>query len=303
MLNNLNQMEQHDYSQNIFIGKVVANNDPLRLRRVKCSIPNMYEEQDPATLPWIAPMFFGVVANGAGGGSAHLQPAIGTELVIEFQMGSPLHGLYIASPMRPDQLPAGLVDADWQWTYGWKDPTGNIFLVNSKAGSNNIRLFHASGTEFNINNAGRINIHGVENLDIQIDGNTKLTTNGNVDVITQGNVTTTTQGNVSHTVQGSYTLKVSQFVLIETPTALIKTSTLTQVQSPIMQVTGLLQAQNFTMGGLSGPGTMNVSGGTINYSNVAITYTAGTMTYNGKDITNNHFHINSGGAGNGGVVA
>lgn len=207
MLNNLNQVEQHDYSQNYFIGKVVDNNDPMKLRRVKCSIPNMFEEQDPGKMPWIAPMFFGMVANGGGKGSAHLAPAIGTELVIEFQMGSPLHGLYIASPMRPDQLPPELIDADWQWTYGWKDPTGNIFLINSKAGSNTIRLFHASGTEIKIDNAGKIIVHGVSDVQVQIDGNANITTNGNV--------TTQTNGNETHTVSGNYKLKAANIYLNE----------------------------------------------------------------------------------------
>lgn len=309
MLNNLNQVENQDYSQNIFIGKVVDNNDPLKLRRVKCSIPNMYEEQSPANLPWIAPMFFGHVANGGGNGSAHLAPAIGSELVIEFQMGSPLHGLYIASPMRPGQLPAEFVDADWQWTYGWKDPTGNIFLVNSKAGSNTIRLFHASGTEFKITNEGRIHVHGVENLAVQIDGNADVTVNGNTSVTTHGNLTTQTDGNESHTVNGSYTLKVAASVMIETPTATIKTSALTAIQSPFTTVSGLLTAQMFTLGGLSGPGTMTMTGGTMNFNSVTSNwnnsnnaYSGGSMTYNGKDITNTHFHINSGGSGNGGPV-
>lgn len=207
MLNNLNQVENQDYSKNIFIGKVVYNDDPLKLRRVKVSIPSMFEEQSHTNLPWVAPMFFGQVANGGGGGSAHLAPAVGTELVVEFQMGSPLHGLYIASPMRPDQLPAELTGADWKWTYGWKDPTGNIFLVNSKAGSNEIRVYHASGTEFKITNEGRINIHGVEKLQVQIDGDASVTVNGNV--------TTQTNGNETHTVSGNYKLKAANIYLNE----------------------------------------------------------------------------------------
>jgi hypothetical protein len=202
MLNNLQQVEQHDYSKNIFVGKVVYNEDPLRLRRVKVSIPNLFAEQDHTTLPWVAPMFFGNVANGAGGGSAHLAPAVGTELVIEFQMGSPLHGLYIASPIRPDQLPAEFTDADWQWTYGWKDPTGNIFLVNSKAGTNTIRLFHASGTEIKVTNEGKVQVHGVENVEVQIDGDAIVNTTGNVTHTVGGDFNISTGGDFNVTTGG-----------------------------------------------------------------------------------------------------
>lgn len=215
MLNNLQQVEQHDYSQNIFVGKVVYNQDPLSLRRVKVSIPNLFEDDNPANLPWIAPMFFGMVANGNGAGSAHLLPAVGTELVVEFQMGSPLHGLYIASPMRPGQLPAELTDSDWEWTYGWKDPVGNIFLVNTKTGANSIRLFHASGTEFKILNSGKVQIHGVENIEAQVDGDLITTVNGNATATVKGNMTSTVSGNVDFEVSGDFKVNASRIYLNE----------------------------------------------------------------------------------------
>ena len=204
MLNNLTQVEQHDYSKNIFIGTVVYNDDPLMLKRVKVSIPKLFTDTDPEKLPWVAPMFFGFIANGSGsgGGSAHLVPAIGTELVIEFQMGSPLHGLYIASPIRPDQLPAEFRDSDYLWTYGWKDPAGNIFLVNTKEGNNTIRLLHASGTEIKVINSGKIQIHGVENIEVQIDGDANVTTNGNVNHNVNGDFNITTGGNFNVTTGG-----------------------------------------------------------------------------------------------------
>jgi phage baseplate assembly protein gpV len=180
MLNNLSQIEQHDYSKNIFIGTVVYNEDPLELKRVKVQIPNLLVG-DHSKLPWIAPMFFGLVANGGGGGSAHLVPAVGTDLVVEFQMGNPLYGLYMASPIRPDQLPAEFRDADYLWTYGWKDPAGNLFLVNTKAGSNTIKVVHgSSGAEFKIED----------------NGDTTYNTPGVVNIVAEGTVTITTPGEV-----------------------------------------------------------------------------------------------------------
>lgn len=214
MLNNLTQVEQHDYSQNIFLGKVVYNQDPLKLKRVKVSVPNLFEG-DPSKLPWVAPMFFGFAANGGGGGSAHLVPAVGTDVVIELQMGSPLHGLYIASPIRPGNLPAEFMDADWEWTYGWKDPAGNLFIVNTKAGANSIRILHASGTEAKILNSGRIQITGKENLQVDITGDVNATVQGNVNATVQGNVATTVSGNETHTVTGDFKVNAARIYLNE----------------------------------------------------------------------------------------
>jgi phage baseplate assembly protein gpV len=189
MLNNLNQVEQHDYSKNIFVGKVVYNEDPLRLKRVKVSIPNLFNETDHANLPWVAPMFFGFVANGAGGGSAHLVPAVGTELVIEFQMGSPLHGLYVASPVRLDQLPTEFRDGDFKWTYGWKDPAGNLFLVDTKDGNNLIKIVHgSSGATWEIVNNGDTTFTTPGKLDLTVGGTTTLNSEGRVTVNTEAQV-------------------------------------------------------------------------------------------------------------------
>jgi hypothetical protein len=252
MLNNLQQVEQHDYSQNIFIGKVVANDDPLRLRRVKVAIPNLFEEDTPATLPWVAPMFLGFVANGAGGGSANLAPAVGTEVVVEFQMGSPLHGLYIASPLRPGQLPAEFMDDDWQWTYGWKDPVGNIFLVNTKSGSNTIRLFHASGTELKIINSGKVQIHGVENLEVQIDGNTQLTTNGDTTVTTQGNTSVSTQGNTSISTQGTTDISSQDKMTVTSQSEV-------DVSAPTVHISGNVSISSTGSTTVSSTGPMSVT--------------------------------------------
>jgi hypothetical protein len=160
MLNNLTQFEPHDYTGQLFIGKVLSNTDPLNLRRIKVLIPNMFEQKDPTKLPWIAPLYFGPVANTPGGtaGSYNLAPQVNSEVIVMFQEGSPLHGLYIGSPIRSGNVVSSFGGADSATTYGWKDPAGNMFLVNTKSGSRTITLIHASGATISISNSGAINV-------------------------------------------------------------------------------------------------------------------------------------------------
>lgn len=190
MLNNLNQQDPHDYSKNLFVGTVVANDDPLRLRRVKVTIPTLFEEDDVQNLPWVAPMFMGIIPNVPGQdiGSVSLIPPLGAEVTIEFQMGSPLHGLYVASPVRPDSIPQELM-LSYLHTYGWKDPAGNVFVVNSESGNSTIQILHSSGTQISVDNAGNLNIFSPTNVNVITEGDFSVESTGPISVESQDNVT------------------------------------------------------------------------------------------------------------------
>ncbi|HEX7866532.1 MAG TPA: phage baseplate assembly protein [Variovorax sp.] len=105
-----------------------------------------------------------------------------------------------------------------------------------------------------------------------------------------------------------FVLKATNSVRIETKTMTVQASTKARVESPLTENTGMLKTQDLTIG-LTGAGTATMQGGTVNYIGVnlnyqgcTVTYKLGTLTYNGKDMTNTHFHVNSGGSGNGGQV-
>jgi hypothetical protein len=182
VLNTMNQIEPHDYDGNMFIGVVVFNDDPLKLRRVKVTIPGLFETDDPAKLPWIGPAFTGPVANlplasePGKSGSYALVPGIGAELVVILQDGSPLHGLYTGSPIRPNSTTNEFV-TNYIRRYGWQDPIGNIFRVDTTPGANVIRMYHASGAELTIVN----------------NGDTRYYTPGRYDVIAEMDITFTSK--------------------------------------------------------------------------------------------------------------
>lgn len=199
MLNTLTDVDQNDYSKNVFIGTVVYNEDPLELRRVKVQIPNLLEGPQEQ-LPWIAPMFLGFVPNVPGNsGSANLVPGIGAELAIEFQMGSLLHGLYVASPLRPGSKLSEFGGANYLRKYGWKDPAGNIFIVDTTPGQNTIRVFHASGTELKIENNGKMTTTVVNDNVVTVQGNTTVNTQGTTSIHSTGDVTVSSSSHVQVT--------------------------------------------------------------------------------------------------------
>lgn len=187
MLNNINQIEQHDYSDNLFIGRVVENDDPLQLRRIKVLIPNLFDSDNPDELPWVAPKYMGFIANLPGvAGSKNLIPSIGAQVIVELQQGSPLHGLYIGSFERPDTILAEFQE-NYLGKYGWKDPAGNLFIVDTTEGQVTIRVLHGpSQTELKIVNNGDTSLTVPQ-------GAATVTVHGNVTVHSDGHVNVTAQ--------------------------------------------------------------------------------------------------------------
>lgn len=177
MLNNINQVDPHDYSGNLFIGRVVDNQDPLRLRRIKVNVPKLFIEA-PERLPWVGPKTSGPIANGSGFGSFNKVPSVGSMVFVELQDGSTLHGLYTASPIRLGTTPNEFLN-NYLGQFGWKDEEGNFWYFDSTPGTGTKMQvkFASSGLTLSITNDGNIVID-----------------NGNV-IINQGNVTVN-QGSV-----------------------------------------------------------------------------------------------------------
>ena len=157
------------YEGRLFIGKVLFNEDPLKLNRVKVFIPGVMEGP-PSLLPWVAPNNNGPVPNGRLGaefyGSQILTPPIDSELIVEFQDGNPQYSLWPASPVR---FPIPELTSCYPYGYGFKDPKGNWFLTNTLTGE--VKYVHFSGTTIVITPTGTINVKSVEHINMTAVGN------------------------------------------------------------------------------------------------------------------------------------
>ena len=154
MLGPLNDSsEKTDYRGKVFIGKVIDNNDPSFLERVKVNIPGLYEG-DAEALPWVAPKVSKGFGNSPGVG-VFCVPNVGSWLYVELQDGNPHYPFYTGSPV---QIRADLPEADvnYPYRYGFKDARGNVFYVDTTPGQNTIHLRHSAGTEVTIQPNGSV---------------------------------------------------------------------------------------------------------------------------------------------------
>jgi hypothetical protein len=164
------------------VGTVVVNDDPDQARRIKVSIPKLFEG-DPNNLPWISPNINGWFPNTNAYGSFHLVPPIGSKVVVVFQQGKPLYPLYEAFPFTKGQTPAEFL-TNYLKRFGWKDPEGNLFFVDTTPNATPKMLAQfVSGTTIQIDGDGTINIHAASNT-ININDSTVNVNNG--DVIADG---------------------------------------------------------------------------------------------------------------------
>jgi hypothetical protein len=183
MLNNLQQLERHDYEGRYFMATVVANNDPLMLERVKISIPNLFEG-DEASLPWAAPVPKGPVPNSTDGsyGSFGLVPPVGSVLFVILQDGNPKYPLYVGSPIVSGGRPSE-ANVNYPNRYGFKDPAGNVVFVDTTGGSNTINIQHTSGATVQIADDGSINVTSPADMNFNADGAINMTATGDVTIV------------------------------------------------------------------------------------------------------------------------
>lgn len=153
------------YLDRPYLGRVVENNDPKRLGRIKVDIL-LYEGIDKELLPWCYPF------NGNGGGGAGVVsvPEIGNDVLVMF----PYLDIHFPFYVPVFVMGSRVVDlhSDYPKSYGFKDKVGNMFRVNKE--SNEILLKHVSGTRVRIDSNGNVEITS-KNItmvgDLYVDGN------------------------------------------------------------------------------------------------------------------------------------
>lgn len=140
-----------------FIGKVVFNDDPLKMERIKVSIPDIFEG-DHVNFPWCGPSKAGWFPNTSSFGVFGLIPPVGTEVKVLFQRGNPLYPLYFAYPHQKEERPAEFI-TNYLKRYGFKDPQGNLFFIDTTPGANpQVKFAHVTGVTIIITDTGNLNV-------------------------------------------------------------------------------------------------------------------------------------------------
>jgi len=142
-------------------GIVVDNVDPLKLQRVKCTITDLIDETDYDKLPWISKLESSFLGGSLNSGTFSV-PEIGSEVQIVFPYNDIYFGFY-DGVWSSSKTSLTEFHTDYPNTYGWKDGTGNIFIVNKITGD--VQFTTSSGTYVLVTSAGKVTIQkGAENL-------------------------------------------------------------------------------------------------------------------------------------------
>lgn len=181
--------KKDDHRGMVYVGTVVANDDPLRLKRIRISIPELLEGSGEE-LPWAIPS---TTAYGT-----FVVPEVGSPTYVTFQNGNlhyPMYSGEVSSSQHPIPYPFNL---NYPNKYGFGDSQGNHFYVDRQ--SNVVEFHHTSGTTFRINADGSISSNAgmwTHTGNITLQGN--LEVSGNVDI---GGNATVVQAVVADTVEG-----------------------------------------------------------------------------------------------------
>lgn len=209
----INEAQEDATDEGYIIGKVVDNNDPLGIGRVKVQIPNLFDPGQSA-VPWIgahrqSPFGFGPNFGVYG------SPQIGSEVRVKFQDGNAHYGL-----VEADEYKAAIANPKFKSpkTWGYKDPAGNELFVDFEAGK--FEFTHQSGITIKYDIDGNRTTHIVNDSTETIDGDRTDTVDGNSTQTVTGDDTQTVSGNLSITVSGTATINVNGAVNLTSSTSI-----------------------------------------------------------------------------------
>jgi len=150
-----------------FHGVVVGTDagESSKRRRVKCSISELWPDDNITLMPWVYPR----CSVGLGGGpnsSGFVVPEIGAHLIIKF----PYRSIY--APCYVGYWDTSLThntrfDTNYPEVYGWEDPKGTFITVDKTSRVAN--LTHQSGATVTIQADGTIVMKPAEGKKIQLD--------------------------------------------------------------------------------------------------------------------------------------
>lgn len=205
----MGRRESNDYNGTEFFGTVVDNDDPLRLSRVRVSVPELYGDGTPTEdLPWAEPPTnAGTIGQTAEEGSFGVL-AIGSEVYLVLKGGHADLPRVSRLANNSRTIKTGLEATNYPHRYGFGDRTGTYGVVDREA--KNAELCHASETRVQVAADGTLQLSVEKDFVTFVKGNKEVTVDQDLNVVTKGNVNITVTGNanieaqnVSATVKGN----------------------------------------------------------------------------------------------------
>jgi hypothetical protein len=149
-----------------YVGKVVDNNDPLILGRVRCTIEGLINDSDKA--PWIMRKSSSFLGGTTESGQFAV-PEIGSELTIEFPYNDIYSGEYNGYWNGANTTPSSSA-ANYPETVVLAQ-IGTLKVLYTKS-TEKLEIDHPSGTKITLKQNGDIEL--VASKDITLNGNTGM---------------------------------------------------------------------------------------------------------------------------------
>lgn len=191
MLKKLNDLGQDQATY--FIAKVVDNNDPLQMQRVRVTIPSLLEGEIE-NLPWVLPIAT-VLSGFTKTSVATNVPPIGAHVVVTFQNDDVNYGLLLGT-VPTQGMTLGVLGINYPNRRGWIDTAGNHFFVDTTEGATQLEIRHNSGTSITVSNDGKLVVVVSGDVQINVSGSTNLTTAGNMVLHSEGTMDISSGGNM-----------------------------------------------------------------------------------------------------------
>ncbi|MFA5071265.1 MAG: phage baseplate assembly protein V [Candidatus Pacearchaeota archaeon] len=148
------------------VGRVVDNNDPRKLLRVKVYVKGVYEDADVSKLPWA----FQNADSSLGGkpdSSFFAVPEIGSEVLVSWPTNDPYHPYYGGRRQNSLTAPQEPFDEDYPNSYGTIDSAGHWFKINKE--SKFFEFFSSFvGHHVKFDGAGNLTISIPKNVTLQV---------------------------------------------------------------------------------------------------------------------------------------
>ena len=163
-------------STKLFPARVVDNNDPLKLQRIKFRVRNLHRGVVDADLPWALPVVTNIQGNNQVGSLSI--PVVGSSVIIEYIDDYTV--VYRGDFNQDTTKIAELVGTNYPHCYGYVDRSGNKFFVNTV--SDTVTFTHLSGTQIAISGTGAGTLIGALSLELDAATDLNIKATGSVNI-------------------------------------------------------------------------------------------------------------------------
>jgi hypothetical protein len=154
LFNKVEWIQHRRINQGFFPGKVVINEDPDQLGRVKIR-SYIWDGVPDEKLPWAIPLWHAYIDTNKDRGWFSV-PEIGSEVLLTFPFEDIYFPAYLSRAMSEPHKITVRLRKNYPKRYGWMDDDENWWIVDKK--DDLMELHHSSGLTIHINKHGDVKI-------------------------------------------------------------------------------------------------------------------------------------------------